>query len=150
MKSHRYAAAGGVVIHTGQVLVLHRPSRAEIRLPKGHIEEGETQQQAALREVAEESGYTNLEIVDSLGQQVVEFDYKGSHVIRDEHYFLMHLTHPGRTARTDHDQKQKGEEQFEPRWLDGEEALAQLTFEAEREWVRRALSRRAHGSTAKT
>jgi 8-oxo-dGTP pyrophosphatase MutT (NUDIX family) len=147
MKHIHYDAAGGVVIQDSRVLVLLRPSRAEIRLPKGHIEEGETQQEAALREVTEESGYANLEVVDGLGHQVVEFDYKGNHVIRNEYYFLMHLTDPCRAAhaeeevaRTDHDQNKKSEQQFEPKWLDGEEALAQLTFEVEREWVRRALN----------
>jgi hypothetical protein len=32
----------------------------------------------------------------------------------------------------------RGEAQFEPEWLAWDETLAELTFEAEREWVRRA------------
>ena len=129
----RYTAAGGVVVHDGCVLVLRRPFQGEVRLPKGHVEPGECVQAAALRETREESGYADLVMVADLGAQVVEFDYAGRHVVRHERYFLMALaSHPDSPAR--------GEEQFEPLWLTWDEALAALTFEGEREWVRRARS----------
>lgn len=48
-------SAGGVVWRQGLVLVL-RNFRGEYIFPKGHIEAGETPPEAALREVAEESG----------------------------------------------------------------------------------------------
>lgn len=48
-------SAGGVVWHKGRVLVL-RNFRDEYIFPKGHLEAGETAEQAALREVAEETG----------------------------------------------------------------------------------------------
>ncbi len=51
-----YTAAGGIVVHKGQVLVLLRPTAGEVRLPKGHVESGETLEAAALREVMEETG----------------------------------------------------------------------------------------------
>jgi len=126
-----YAAAGGVVAHGDRVLVLRRYSRDEIRLPKGHVDPGETAQEAALREVREESGYAGLTIEADLGAQLVEFDHKGRHVARTERYFLM-------TLADDASPPDGGEEQFEPVWLTWDEALAALTFEAEREWVRRA------------
>jgi 8-oxo-dGTP pyrophosphatase MutT (NUDIX family) len=166
MRAIRYDAAGGVVITTqvdqadpvasdGQsdpgdrvrldrplrsphrVLVLRRPSRGEVRLPKGHVEKGESPQEAALREVAEESGYTDLEILSDLGHQTVEFDYKGVHVVRDERYFLMHLR-SHRQIERHAGEHVRGESQFIPDWLDWDQALSELTFEAEREWVRRA------------
>jgi 8-oxo-dGTP pyrophosphatase MutT (NUDIX family) len=142
METIHYDAAGGVVVHDGHVLVLRRPSRGEIRLPKGHMEEEESQQETALREVTEESGYADLEIAGDLGHQVVEFDYKGKHVIRDEYYFVMVPASLRQIERTKHEQ------QFEPQWLSWEEALAQLTFEVEREWVRRAWNLDGHRSTA--
>jgi 8-oxo-dGTP diphosphatase len=50
-------AAGGVVVDgDGRVLVVHRPSHGDWSLPKGHLEPGETFEQAALREVLEETG----------------------------------------------------------------------------------------------
>jgi 8-oxo-dGTP pyrophosphatase MutT (NUDIX family) len=133
-----YTSAGGVVVKDGgrRVLVLLRPERSgpdgrpEVRLPKGHIEPGESQQKAALREVDEEAGLRNLQILADLGHQTVEFDWQGYHYIRDESYFLMVA---GANAQYDHPEKQ-----FQRQWLTWEEALGQLTFEAEREWVRRA------------
>ena len=131
----RYIAAGGVVVHDGRVLVLRRPSRGEVRLPKGHVEPGEGVQAAALRETREESGYASLVLKADLGTQVVEFDHEGRHIVRSERYFLM-------TLADSPDSLVGGEEQFEPVWLTWDEALAALTFEPEREWVRRA--RKAH------
>jgi 8-oxo-dGTP pyrophosphatase MutT (NUDIX family) len=127
----RYTAAGGVVVHHGRVLVLRRPSRGEVRLPKGHVEPGEDVKAAALRETREESGCADLVLLADLGTQVVQFDHAGRHVVRQERYFLMTLPDnppsPGR-----------GEDQFQPLWLTWDQALEALTFEAEREWVRRA------------
>ena len=128
----RYTAAGGVVAHDDRVLVLRRLSRGEMRLPKGHVEPGEEVQTTALRETREESGYADLVVKADLGTQVVEFDHKGRHVVRTQQYFLMTLADsPGSSPSG-------REEQFEPAWLTWDEALVALTFEAEREWVRRA------------
>jgi 8-oxo-dGTP pyrophosphatase MutT (NUDIX family) len=119
-----------------KVLVLLRAARLgpeghpEVRLPKGHIESGEDPQQTALREVREEAGLSMLEIVASLGHQSVEFDWQDVHHIRNETYYLM--------TTTSSTQYQKPERQFERQWLTWENALSQLTFEAEREWLRRA------------
>ncbi|MCP4543388.1 MAG: HAD-IA family hydrolase [Chloroflexi bacterium] len=129
---NRYTAAGGVVVHDGRVLVLRRSGRGEVRLPKGHVDPGKDVQTTALRETHEESGYANLAIQADLGAQMTEFDHAGQHVIRTERYFLMALTGDADSAPSG------GEEQFEPDWLTWDEALAALTFEVEREWVRRA------------
>jgi 8-oxo-dGTP pyrophosphatase MutT (NUDIX family) len=145
LKDHRpvlkYAAAGGVVIDTSRtrVLVLVRPKRLgpdgtpEIRLPKGHIEPGESRRQAALREVSEEAGLPEPQILADLGQQIIRFEWKARHHIRDEFYYLMIARSEG--------QPSEPEQQFERLWLTWEEALSMLTFEAEREWVRRARIR---------
>lgn len=129
-----YLAAGGVVLHPdGQrILLLIRPSRDEVRLPKGHVEPGEAREAAALREVAEETGYNDLDILAALGEQLVAFPL-GKHTIkRTEYYYLLQLRslREGERPATD--------EQFFPIWVSWDEALEHLTFEAEREWVRRA------------
>jgi 8-oxo-dGTP diphosphatase len=50
-------AAGGVVLRDdGAVLVVHRPRYDDWSLPKGKLESGESWEEAALREVLEESG----------------------------------------------------------------------------------------------
>ena len=55
-------AAGGVVCRPGpagqvEVVVIHRPAQDDWTLPKGKLEPGETAEQAAVREVKEETGF---------------------------------------------------------------------------------------------
>ena len=141
-----YQAAGGVVLDdAGQVLLLERhveregTTRREIRLPKGHIEPGETAEQAALREVGEESGYWELEIVADLGLTLSEFEFRGQPVKRSERYFLMRLTDPAR-GRPQPTSPTAEEALFRPLWAANlAEAEALLTFESEQEFVRRAV-----------
>ncbi|MFO7632694.1 MAG: NUDIX domain-containing protein [Caldilinea sp.] len=134
MALNQYSAAGGVVIHEGRMLLLDRPKRREVRLPKGHIDPGETPQQTALRETTEESGYTDLEIVGDLGYQVVKFNFQGDDFIRTEYYYLMRLN-SDRTVR----RNRKDEVQFSPIWTPLDEAASRLTFEAEQQFARRAI-----------
>lgn len=117
------------------MLLLDRPSRGEVRLPKGHIDPGESAAETALRETEEESGYADLEIVEDLGRRVVEFDFDGRHVIREEHYFLMRLRSEMQTPRN-----AKDHAQFEVMWVALADAPAQLTYAAEQEVAARACA----------
>ncbi len=133
-----YVAAGGVVIDGDLVLVLLRPSRDEVRLPKGHIDPGETAEQAAVREVGEETGYVDVEIERPLGEQQIAFstvldDGRPVEVERVEMYFKMRLRSSATSPRG------RAEDKFTPRWMRTDEASSALTFEGEREWLRRAL-----------
>jgi 8-oxo-dGTP pyrophosphatase MutT (NUDIX family) len=130
----RYNTAGGVIVQDGKMLLLDRPTRQEVRLPKGHIEEGETPEEAALRETSEETGYVDLQIVADLGRQTVEFDYQGEHFIREEYYFLMQLRSERQVSRTSEDEKQ-----FYPRWTPLAKTVDLLTFESEKNVALRAL-----------
>ena len=54
-------SCGGVVIYRGKILVLYKRYKNKYEgwvLPKGTVEDGETHEQTALREVKEESGAT--------------------------------------------------------------------------------------------
>ena len=93
-------SAGGLVIDKSgsQGLLIGRrdqkdPTGAKIlwSLPKGHIEEGETPEQAAIREVAEETGI-NSDITKSLG--VIDFWFMagGKRIHKTVHHFMFKET----------------------------------------------------------
>jgi len=61
--ARRIHAAGGVIRRTGEdgaleVALIHRPKYEDWSLPKGKLEAGESHEEAALREVEEETGLT--------------------------------------------------------------------------------------------
>ena len=129
--------AGQVLLLERRVLRKNTPSH-EIRLPKGHIEAGETPEQAAVREVCEESGYCHLTIIADLGELENTFDYHKKHYVRREHYFLMRLTLSDRRP-PQFANPHSEEALFQPLWVPSlDEAEALLTFESEKIFIRRA------------
>jgi 8-oxo-dGTP pyrophosphatase MutT (NUDIX family) len=134
MDSVDYIAAGGVVIHEGQMLLLDRPHRGEVRLPKGHVDPGESHSETALRETIEESGYFELEIIADLGERLIEFDHDDRHYRRLEHYYLMRKLGEGQEPRSPKDEKQ-----FRPIWVPVAQAVKELTYLAEQEVALRAI-----------
>ncbi|MEA2317494.1 MAG: 8-oxo-dGTP diphosphatase [Solirubrobacteraceae bacterium] len=56
MAQDEVKAAGGVVVRDGKVAVVHRPRYDDWSLPKGKLEPGEGFEEAAVREIAEETG----------------------------------------------------------------------------------------------
>lgn len=144
MKTKHYRAAGGVVIDTQhRVLLMERDVERdgemihEVRLPKGHVDAGETDREAALREVCEESGFCELDIVADLGTVQTAYEFRGRRYVRDEHYFLMQLV--SRENRGQHPHVKKEEALFENTWATSpEEARRRLTYASEQEFARRA------------
>jgi 8-oxo-(d)GTP phosphatase len=70
-------AAGGLVVRCGregiEVLLVHRPAYDDWTFPKGKLESGELEPDAAVREVAEETGLACL-----LGRELGETEYADS------------------------------------------------------------------------
>lgn len=60
-------SAGGVVLNNKGLVLVVSQGGTSWSLPKGHIEEGEDVLVAAKREIYEESGVTDLELVKDLG-----------------------------------------------------------------------------------
>lgn len=88
-------SAGGLVVDpTGPVprvaLISHRDRRGRVvwSLPKGHVEEGETISEAAVREVFEETG-VSAEIVAELGTVSFWFTADDRRVHKTVHHFIM-------------------------------------------------------------
>ena len=113
-------AAGGVVMRDGFVAIVHRPRYDDWTLPKGKLDPGESFEQAALREVEEETG-----LRCTLGRELPSTNYN-DHKGRQKlvRYWLME-PEGGEFAPND--------EVDELRWLEPEEALALLTYDRDRD-----------------
>jgi len=125
------SAAGGVVFaRDGQgatrVAVIHRPKYMDWSLPKGKLEEGESWQEAAIREVEEETGY-RCELVAEL-PHVSYLDRKGRRKL--VRYWLMEPIEGKFESHGEVD---------ELRWVTPEEVDELLTYPHDKELVRRAL-----------
>lgn len=74
----REPTAGGVVFrrdeNDGIEILLIQDAKDRWTIPKGHIEEGETAQQTAKREISEEAGLSNTEVFGWLGK--IHFRYR--------------------------------------------------------------------------
>ncbi|MFZ0492679.1 MAG: NUDIX hydrolase [Acidimicrobiia bacterium] len=80
-------AAGGVIVADGKVVIVHRPKYDDWSFPKGKLDEGETFEEAALREVEEETGL--ICVLDGFLREVEYHVESGSHkVVR---FWTMHV-----------------------------------------------------------
>ena len=90
-RSEMEHSAGGVILEDGRVLLIlmRNLSGSEVwTFPKGHLEPGETAEQAALREVSEETGF-DCEIASALCKAEYSFTRGGRPVDKDVLWFLM-------------------------------------------------------------
>lgn len=99
---------------------------------KGHVKSGESDRQAALRELAEETGIVELEMVPDFTETI---DYFFQHPKRG----LVHKTVVFYLGRTDAKKIQLSDEHVGYAWAAGEEALQKLTFETARRVMRKAI-----------
>jgi 8-oxo-dGTP pyrophosphatase MutT (NUDIX family) len=88
-------SAGGLIVDTSRVDLpaaliarLDRRGRLLWSLPKGHIEEGETAEQAAVREIQEETGIEGG-LLGELGVIDFWFVAEGKRVHKTVHHFLL-------------------------------------------------------------
>lgn len=84
-------SCGGVVIFRGKILLLYKNYKNRYEgwvLPKGTVEDGETHEQTALREVKEETGVDAL-IRKYVGKSQYTFNTSSDTVVKDVHWYLM-------------------------------------------------------------
>ena len=113
------AAAGGVIWRDGRVALVHRPKYDDWTFPKGKLDKGESFEEAALREVEEETGFAC-----ELGEELEPTHYNDRH---------------GRPKLVRYWEMTVVDGEFEPndevdevRWVTREEALGMLSYTRDR------------------
>ena len=137
-------SAGGVVVDvdggTARIAIIARRNRAgrvEWCLPKGHMEGEETLEEAAAREVAEETGITGR-VLTSLGTIDYWFSTADKRVHKVVHHYLLEATGGELSIEGDPDG-----EAIDAAWFPLAEVHEHLTFPNERRIARAAWERLA-------
>ena len=117
-------AAGGVVWRKKsgalEVLLVHRPKYDDWTLPKGKLDDGEGAEEAALREVEEETGFQV-----ALGEELPATDYHDRFGRpKNVRYWVMDVLGGGFRPNREVD---------EVRWLPVDDAKAALTYARDRD-----------------
>jgi 8-oxo-dGTP pyrophosphatase MutT (NUDIX family) len=123
--SDRVEAAGGVVVRDGQVALVHRPRYDDWTLPKGKLARDESFEEAAMREVEEETGLRT-----HLMRELPSTNYEVGGRPKIVRYWLMDVEHEGPFLPND--------ETDQLRWLPPDEALRLLTYDRDRDVLRAA------------
>jgi 8-oxo-dGTP pyrophosphatase MutT (NUDIX family) len=136
VKTRHEVSAGGVLVRRGEgqpevVLAARRTRRGELAwgLPKGLIEEGESHEEAAVREIREETGYEGR-IVASLDRIAYWFVWEGERVHKVVYFFLM--------EHTGGDPAERDAEMEDVAWFPLREAGEVAAFHSEQEILRQA------------
>ncbi len=133
MNPERLVSSGGVVFRmsSSQVfyLLLGFKRRNIWCLPKGLIEPGESEIDAATREVREETGVNSLKLVDKIGVIRYQFGYRDKRFDKTVHFFLFETDQVETTVGTEHDMYS---------WLPYDKAVLALSYPNERDILEKA------------
>ena len=121
----REPTAGGIVFRHGEKgveILLIQDAKDRWTIPKGHIEEGETAQQTARREIGEEAGLSKVDILGWLGK--IHFRYR-----RIDKLVLMTTKIYLVRAKGDTNDIQKEEWMNGIKWFSFQDALDAIEYE---------------------
>lgn len=125
METVHERSAGGVVVRGGEILLIAVAGGQRWQLPKGHVEEGESERETAVREVREETGVRGRALAP-LPEIEYWFVQAGQRVHKRVAYFL--LAYESGSER-DYDPS----EVSGAAWFPWSEAIERLTFDNERQ-----------------
>ena len=128
IKEHR--SAGGVLINQeNKVYLIYKISRDEWLLPKGTIEKGEKVKDTAIREVHEETGYTDISLIKEDPIATTEFSFVETDtkmtVNKYVTYFLFRLSDSAVCVET----PQMVNEGLKGGWFTFENAIKKVAFD---------------------
>ncbi len=122
----REPLAGGIVFRRdkdgGIEMLLIQDHRNRWTIPKGHVEQGETAQQAAEREIGEEAGLNDVKVLGWLGK--IHFRYRRINqlVLMTQQVYLMR-------TNTDGEEIQKEDWMNGIKWFKYQDALEAIEYE---------------------
>ncbi len=114
--------AGGGIVENEEGKILFQYRRGKWDLPKGKLDEGETIEECATREVEEETGLQNIQLGDLVGITHHFYKENGKDIEKETHWFEMKVSG---------DQKltpQLEEDILELRWVSKDELQDYLTY----------------------
>lgn len=126
-----HRSSGGLVVDGARILLISTQNGRRWQLPKGHIEPGETPEQAAVREVREETGVTGRVVAPLPGVEYWFVEKGHGRVHKTVHYFLLEYLF-GDAADFD------AGEVSGAAWFSWDEGLARMSFENERRVAQQA------------
>ncbi|MFH1395078.1 MAG: NUDIX hydrolase [Candidatus Omnitrophota bacterium] len=122
-------SAGGIVIKgekSDLKILLIKDRFGYWTWPKGHVEEGETREQAAIREIREETGLKKLEVVCEVGKQEYNFEHDGKTIFKTVHIFLIRFL-------GEEPLKIQTQEISDAKWYTPEQALETIQYKGSKE-----------------
>lgn len=95
-------AAGGIVHNENdEILMIFRLGYWDF--PKGKVEEGESFEEAAVREVEEETGLHNIELRQPLPNTYHTYTLRDTDILKVTHWYEMHASQQTLTPQTEED-----------------------------------------------
>jgi 8-oxo-dGTP pyrophosphatase MutT (NUDIX family) len=143
-RAQRETSAGGVVFRLDgatPLFLLIRDSYSNWGFPKGHLESGERAEDAAVREVREETGLGDLSLRGRIETIDWHFRFRGRLIHKVCHFFLME------TAQTD-TAPQRAEGITACWWVEYADAAGAISYANAREVLRRAFAMIVDGAPA--
>lgn len=132
MKEKREHSAGVVLFKENgarEYLILHYPS-GHFDLPKGHIEGAESEKETARRELKEETGISEVELIDGYREMIDYEFYHAGHLIHKDVVFFL--------GKTEQEEVTISHEHQDFVWLPYSDAHAKLTFVNARQLLEKA------------
>ena len=129
-------SCGVVLFNSGKVLLLRHSSISSRGgghwdFPKGHIDDGETEIQTALRELEEETGIAHAEVIDGFRDTITYTFSGGQEQIGKEVVFFLATTKESKVTLS--------HEHIDYCWLDFDSAFSCLTYDNARQVLRNAI-----------